>query len=104
VANVSVISTALRKVHVGHNLFSLSSWFFTVVFSMGTESLNCDASSTYVPLCASTCTKIFILSLVNDFHFPLLSIFHLLAMKLLINNKIWSVWNEVTWALGDWRM
>jgi hypothetical protein len=35
-----------------------------------------------INLCASTCTKIFILSRIeNDFHFRLLSIFHPLAVK-----------------------
>jgi hypothetical protein len=42
---------------------------------------------------------------VNDFHFPLLSIFHPLAVNLvLIDKKIWSLGSEVTWALEDWRI
>jgi hypothetical protein len=56
-----------------------------------------------VPTCASTSPKIFILSLtVNDFHFPLLYVFHPLAVKFdLIDNKMWSLQSEVTWALED---
>jgi hypothetical protein len=72
----------------------------TTVISVNIESLNHDNISTWVPISAWTCAKIFILSLViNDFHFPLLSIFHPFAMKfVLFHNKIWSLWSEVTWA------
>jgi hypothetical protein len=38
--------------------------FFIIGFSVGTESLNHDAYSTFVPIFASTCAKIFILSLI----------------------------------------
>jgi hypothetical protein len=56
-----------------------------VGFSVGTESLNCDACSTYVPICAATYAKIFILSLIlSDLGFPLLSIFHPLAVKFIL--------------------
>jgi hypothetical protein len=78
-------------------LLSISSWFFTAVFSVDTRSLKCDASSTPVPICASTCTEIHILSLlVNHFSFPLLSIFHRPSVKFfLIGNKIWSLWSHM---------
>jgi hypothetical protein len=49
---------------------------------------------------APTCAKIYILSLtVGDLGFPLSFIFHTLAVKfILLNNKIWSLQSEVTWA------
>jgi hypothetical protein len=51
-------------------LHSISVMLFTVVFNMDTENLKCDANSAFVPICASPCSKIFILSLaLNDFHF-----------------------------------
>jgi hypothetical protein len=70
---------------------------------MDTGSFKYDASSIHLPICASTCAKIFILLLiVNDFPFHLLSIFHPLAVKfVLINNIICSLESEVTWAMGD---
>jgi hypothetical protein len=40
----------------------LSSRFFMIGFSVGTERLKLDDSSTCVPICASACTEIFILS------------------------------------------
>jgi hypothetical protein len=46
---------------------------------------------TCVPICASTCTEIFILSLVSNLGFPLLSIFHPLAVKFISIDKIWSL-------------
>jgi hypothetical protein len=68
-----------------------------------TESLKRDASSTRVPICVSACTKTFILSFtVNDFHYPFLSIFHSLPVKLvLIDNKIWSLRSE---SHGHWEI
>jgi hypothetical protein len=56
-----------------------------------------------VPICSSTCgAKIFVLSLVTDLGFPLLCIFHPLAVKfVLIDNKIWFLRSEVTCAPGD---
>jgi hypothetical protein len=43
---------------------SISSWFFTTVFSMDAESLKHGAtSSAHLPIFASACSKIFILSL-----------------------------------------
>jgi hypothetical protein len=46
---------------------------------VGTESLNCDACSTCVLICASSCTKIFILSLiVSDLGFLYYPYFFLL--------------------------
>jgi hypothetical protein len=48
-------------------LLLVSSWVLPVGFSVGTESLNSDAYSTCVPIFASTCTKIFILSLTVKF-------------------------------------
>jgi hypothetical protein len=63
-------------------LLSISLQFFTIGFSVGIESLNRDACSTCAPVCASTCTKIFILSLIVCYlGFPLLSTFHPLAVK-----------------------
>jgi hypothetical protein len=39
-------------------------------FSVNTGSLNCDASLANMPICASACTKIFILTLiVNIYNF-----------------------------------
>jgi hypothetical protein len=74
-------------------LLSVSSHFFAVGFSMGTEGFNQDSCSTCVPLCASTYTRIFILSLiVGDLGFPSLFIFHPLAVKFVLDcNKIWSL-------------
>jgi hypothetical protein len=79
---------------------SISSQFFTIGFSVGTESPNHVACSTCVPICASTYAKIFIVSLtVSDLCFPLLSIFHPLDMKfVLVYNKTWSFRSEVIWA------
>jgi hypothetical protein len=61
---------SLKEVSHGMKLLSR---FFTVGFSVVTGSLNHDAYSTCVSICASTCSKIFILSLtVTDlgFHVP----------------------------------
>jgi hypothetical protein len=72
-------------------LILVSSRFFTIGFSVGTKKLNHDASSPCLPICASTCAKIFILSLtVSDLGFHLLYIFHPFVMKfILVCNKIW---------------
>jgi hypothetical protein len=81
-------------------LLLICSRFFTVGFSVGTGSPNCDACSTCVPICVSACTKVFILSLfVIDLGFYLLSVFNSLAVKfVLVYNKIWSLWSEVMWV------
>jgi hypothetical protein len=44
----------------------ISSQLFTSVLSLDTESAQCDASLTCVPICASTCTAIFILPLIKN--------------------------------------
>jgi hypothetical protein len=62
VVNVPMISTAWRKVHNGHNLFQfLRGFLWECYVWVETESLNRNASSTRVPICAPTCAKIFIL-------------------------------------------
>jgi hypothetical protein len=63
--NFSNISAAWRKVHTGHIIFQfLHGLSVTVVFSVDTEGPNFSASSTYIPVCASTCGIILILSFV----------------------------------------
>jgi hypothetical protein len=77
---------------------------FAVGFSVGTEILNRDACSIHVSISAWTCAKIFIL-ITCYLGVPLLSMFHLIAVKfILVYNKIWSLWNEVTWAQENWMI
>jgi hypothetical protein len=80
-------------------LLSISSLFFTTGFRVGAESLNHGASSPFVPICASTCAKIFIFIAYCELGFPLLSIFHLPSVKIVLGyNEIWSLQSEVIWA------
>jgi hypothetical protein len=76
---------------------SISSWFFTLGFSISTESLDHDAGSTYVPICAKIVLKYFIT--YCDWGFPLLPTFHPPAVKSVsVYTKIWSLQNEVIQA------
>lgn len=86
-------------------LLLVSSLFSTVVFSMDTESLKHNVPTECLPICASTCTKLFVFSLtLNHFNFFLLSIFHHLAVKFaLVENKIWSLCSVVTLCIGRLR-
>jgi hypothetical protein len=109
-------------------LLSLSSWFFRIVFSVDTESLNHDAFSICVPRCVSACAKIFILSLtVMDLCCPLLYMFCLVAPKffvvhwkiklfkmraLLLNVSLMKIQSSLCWNdysllhlsdMGEWK-
>jgi hypothetical protein len=90
VANVSRISASQRKVCAGRNSFhflhSSSQWGLVWAFKVSTVM-----PVQHVPICAATCDKIFILLLIgSDLCFPLLSIFHPLAVKfILVYTKIW---------------
>jgi hypothetical protein len=56
VADVSMIAAAWRNAHAGRIFFQFL--HSTVqMFSVDTKNLKHDASSTCVPICASTCTK-----------------------------------------------
>jgi hypothetical protein len=79
-------------------LLLISSQFFTIGFSVGIESLKCDACSTCFSICTPTCAQIFILSLiVGDSGFPLLFIFHPLAEKFIsVYNKLRSLQDNLT--------
>jgi hypothetical protein len=71
----------LKRCSLWTYLLSILSWFFTVVYSGYWKSQAWCQFHTCA-ISASTCTKMFILTLsVNDFHFPLLSTFQSLAVK-----------------------
>jgi hypothetical protein len=55
--------------------FSAASWFFTVVFNVGTGNPKCEAGSTCVPIHASSLLK-YVLSLTANYFNFLLFIFH----------------------------
>jgi hypothetical protein len=105
VVNISVISTSWRKVRTGCTFFQFlydsSRWCLARMLKVSSVM-----PVQHVPICASICVKIFILSLiVNYFRVPLLSIFNPLAVKFaLMDNKIWSLRSEVKWALEDLRI
>jgi hypothetical protein len=67
VANVSVVSNTWRNVHTGH-------YFFQFLHGSSQQcsawTLNVPRVMTVVPICASACTDIFIVSLILNCLFP----------------------------------
>jgi hypothetical protein len=91
------------EVYTGHNFFQFlhSTWHWCLIWTL---SLNHEANSTLVPLCSSTCLKLFILSLIlNYLRFPLLSIFHTLAVKFVLTIKV-GFYEVKLHGHRDWRI
>jgi hypothetical protein len=51
-------SSAWRKIHSRYYIFHLPSQFFTVVFNVDVEPLDCSSSSMHSLVCSATCAMV----------------------------------------------